>query len=185
MNTIEAQGQPDRRRFLRNRPRRRCRSATRIPPAGRPTHADFPRSGRCLAGGISVAERRELRATGTSETCPTMTSIVFTALASPSRISISQHQVFALTRHLILFEAIGRWMPCVAGSRQSVPPKSRLPRIPAPTPHYRLPPVSCPAAIPSKAPSKRLRWVNAKTASQGVYCRISMSRGWTRIFSWG
>ena len=45
----------------------------------------FPRSGRCLAGRISVAERRELRATGTSETCPTMTSILFTALASPSR----------------------------------------------------------------------------------------------------
>ena len=43
-----------------------------------------PRSGRCVAEGISVAERRELRATGTSETCPTMTSIVFTALASPS-----------------------------------------------------------------------------------------------------
>ncbi len=44
-----------------------------------------PRSGRCLAGGISVAERRELRATGTSKTRPTMTSILFTALASPSR----------------------------------------------------------------------------------------------------
>ena len=45
----------------------------------------FPRSGQCLAGGISVAERRELRATGSSETCPTMIAIVFTALASPSR----------------------------------------------------------------------------------------------------
>ena len=79
VNTIEEQGQPECRRFLRNRPRRRCRSATRIPPEERPTHAGFPRSGRCLAGGISVAERRELRTTSPSETGPTMTSIVFTA----------------------------------------------------------------------------------------------------------
>ncbi len=39
--------------------RRRCRSATRIPPAETATHTQFE---KCPVGGISVAERRELLA---------------------------------------------------------------------------------------------------------------------------
>ena len=56
-----------------------------------------PRSERCLAGGVSVAERRELRTTGTSETCPTMIAIVFTVLGRGSTPIPGVDK--ALTRH--------------------------------------------------------------------------------------
>ena len=60
-NRFEASGLASGRRFLRNRPRRRCRSATRIPSERRPTHAGSPEAEWCLAGGVSVAERHERR----------------------------------------------------------------------------------------------------------------------------
>ena len=46
-----------------------------------------------------------------------------------------------------------------------------------PASRYLEPPVSDPAAIPIRAPSNRFRCVNARTASAGVYCKISMSLG--------